>query len=79
MAEHDAKRQEAHEAMRRVASRALPGRAAALPAGSLAPTHQTVQGDENRDPLRRPSPPPGDNPGRVSDHLAQQARRKRGG
>ena len=78
MAEHDAKSQEAHEAVRRVASRALPGRAAALPAGSLSPTHQTVQGDENRDPQRRPSPPPGDNPGRVSDSLAGQTRHKRG-
>ena len=76
MAEHDAKTQEAHAASRRVASRALPGRANALPAGSLAPTHQTVQGDEHRDPARRPSPPPGDDPGRVSDHLAGQKSRR---
>lgn len=72
MAKHDDQQRAATEAVRRVASRALPGRRQALPQGALTSPNQRVQGDEHRDPDRPVAPPPPSDPGTV-----QQAQGRR--
>jgi hypothetical protein len=69
--------QAVQEQTRRKASQALPGRRDALKPGTLQPTHQVVQADENRDPDRPVSEPPGlVDRETVIDHLRKEPRRK---